>query len=257
VNFRLLLSLCSVAIAVAVFATSLGAKEETTLPITCAVTKASAFRSMQPCMYCRPKGDCRTPAERLIWESQQAVARGDMKVAIEKMEAAVERAHRIAAGPGPWAHLAELYCVQATREKDVTAGASLRRKGLNLLREHHCAQRMQKSLVCALPNWRNQASREWTPQDEIPQVNDPNPTAEGFVPNPDVPPMCFAAFCGAGFQNDLDGERRSTTYNVLVDDEEGSGAPYYTNWLDVLHNDDQRIAAAAEKWCNARSGDAR
>jgi hypothetical protein len=216
---------------------------------TCAMTKSSAFRSMQPCAVCQ-SGNCVPSTERLVWQSQQAVARGDMKTAIAKMEAAVVRSYRLAAGEGPWAHLAELYCVQSRRETDASAAARLRRKGINLLREHRCAQRMKQTLSCALPDWRGEASTERAPDDELPVAVAPNPRPWGYVPNPDVPPMCFVTFCSVGFQNDDDGERRATTYNINAADD------YHDVEADpVIAGADRRADAAlvanAAKWCNA------
>ncbi len=199
---------------------------------------------------------------RLICASQQAVARGDMITAIAKMEAAVARNDRLGLGDGPWADLAELYCVQSTRVKDAATAAVLRRNGLNLLREHRCAARMRKSHVCALPDWRNESSRERRPKSERwLEDKNPNPRAWGYIPNPDLSPMCMAAYCGAGFQNDEDGERRGTSYDFLDNDEEGG--------LDVVQEDSanavqrvpseielellaaKRLEASAEKWCKA------
>jgi hypothetical protein len=231
----------------------------------CITTKSSAFHSMQPCVWCSPSGECSSPidlpspTQRLIWESQQAVARGDMKTAIARMEAAVSRANRIAAGEGPWAHLAELYCVQANREKSATVAAALRRKGLNLLREHRCADRMRESLSCALPDWRNESSRETKPRSSR-SVDDksPNPRAWGYVPSPELTPMCMIAYCGAGFQNDEDGEPRSMAYDFLyfpfpeqdgLDEDEATVG----HIQDVLMKR-QRLAASAEKWCRTGAG---
>jgi hypothetical protein len=169
------------------------------------------------------------------------------------MESAVERDNRIGAGAGPWAELAELYCVKAFREQVRATAEGLRRRAFSLLREYRCAQRLGRTISCSLPNWRNEAAREWLPRDERYSVEKPNSTPWGFVPHPDLTPMCFRAFCGAGFQNDEDGEPRSANLNT-VDEDAGDLTEIMS---ETWQNADARVAAAAERWCDFRSREAR
>jgi hypothetical protein len=204
---------------------------------------------MQPCERCDQPGWQCSPTDYLVRESQSAVARGDLPGAITKMEAAVERAQSTRF-MGPWVHLAELYCVQAAREKDPAAAAVQRRKGVSLLREDRCAKRLgASSLSCALPNWRNEASREWLPFEERHSVETANSAPWGFVPHPDLTPMCFRAFCGSGFQNDEDRERRSRNLNP-GDEEAGDISEVMA---EAGERAGQALTAAAERWCGVGS----
>lgn len=215
----------------------------------CAPMRSAVFRSMQSCVRCDRRRTC-SPTELLMSESQQAVLRGDMALAIEKMETAVARDLRISAGVGPWLELAELYCVQASRESETAAAEILRRRGRDLLREFECAQEFGRVRHCALPNWRNEASRER--QDGVSIVK-PNSVPWGFIPNPELTPMCFLAFCGPGFQNDEDGERRGADLRGSESDALGD-----VEEIESREAENSRIVMrlrlAVENLCKAKSG---
>ncbi|MBP6014441.1 MAG: hypothetical protein KBA31_19590 [Alphaproteobacteria bacterium] len=194
----------------------------------CPVSKSASFRSMQSCQRCNGPNGC-TPTERLVNESQQALARGDLVQATTKMEAAVLRKNSVAeAGFSAWAGLAELYCVQAARAKDKRASSALRERGLGLLREFRCGLSVDES-SCAMPygpiGRPGAASAQW-----------------GFVPNPNLTPMCFVSFCDTKFRNESSGPPKEDP------SKESDG-----DLTEIINEESERsgrmLVASIERWC--------
>lgn len=76
---------------------------------------------------------------KLLRESEAAAGRGDLTSALASMQRAVAHHHKQPTSNFElWDNLAELYCAKARTEVDTTRSATLRSKGLSLLREFRC-----------------------------------------------------------------------------------------------------------------------
>src|SRR5262249_51916372 len=128
--------------------------------------------------------------------------------AIEAMQSAANRlVQQRSTNFELWDNLAELYCAQADRERNPVRARAARANGVAMLREFRCAINLWRWTPehgkCALPNWRNEApSLQGEPSNVVPW---------GFVPNPDLTPLCYAVLCAPGFQHDS-AERRGEEF---------------------------------------------
>ncbi len=114
-------------------------------------------------------------AETLAKIARREANRGDMPAAIEAMQlAANEMAQRRNTNFELWDNLAELYCVQARRDRDPKRAAAARANGLALLREFRCAANFYKQ------NTPNACFMDGT-----------------TLPNTDMTPLCYSVMCTA------------------------------------------------------------
>jgi hypothetical protein len=192
--------------------------------IAAAGQQPKPFKPLEPeALYDADTVDATT--KELLRKEHDLLAQGDIAGAIEFLQQAANRlVQQRSVNFELWDNLAELYCAQARRESDKRRADAARANGVAMLREFRCAIQL----------WR------WTPAHgkcSLPSLRGENPalrngrynsTPWGFVPNPDLTPLCYSVLCDSGFQNDS--QRPEGATFEFEDMEFPSGSP--AHWFE-------------------------